>query len=849
MPSTLSKVRELSENLKPKHVISKLSQSVGGIIGASSTSQLPRNRQQSADCRRQLFSSKVPRSHSKDPLFPLMLMCKESEGSKTDSHTRFVRIVTNSPQPMAVLVYDWTLRDMERFCTEPQNFTILSVDPTFNLGSFHVTVTTYRHPMLKTRQGSNPVMLGALFIHQCKTFSTYNFFFSQLVGLCPGLKNIRCFGTDGEKALVNALHTQFQSAIHLRCFLHFRGNLEDKLANLGISKANAQEFIRDVLGNPALLENGLVDAEATELDKEFADLQEVWDEREVSLSTSGTTCPSFHQWFKRNCLEDVRHCMLKDKREEAGLGSPPDPFYTNDVESKNRVLKLQAEYKPQELPTFVETMKGLLQEQKQEIEKAMIGVGEYKLLPSYSDLEVPHSQWFKKNEKQRHRLLDRFMNAAVRGGQNADLATAEVSEEQSSEGLLCQAQDAPCTSNPLKCTGLPEGIQSSMWDKVQRYLEDESSYTKAPGVLDYSCVLVKSSSSTRPHFVERTGVGRYKCDKDCLMFKSTNGLCSHSLLLATLSGEMDTFVQSHSKTKNPINYTELARHGLPVGGKKPGSKRKASAKKTTAKIRKALADTDVRTKRGQSSLSNSSTCDTSAASPQTPSVYSVGISAPYANIAGAAVSSPTLSVQHPPPVLDASQLPVHLPNLQMQSNQMKTPSIPVQIEISAPSVDPRLHTMQPQVPVNTQTPMQPQVPINTYTPSMYLEVPMSSQTPMQPLPPPLLHQSPERSVGQPFRVVLTNSRISRCQGCRGQINHNYDQIVLQHKEHVLFQNPHTGRWQMSRDLRNTYYHARLNCVATKHPDFTPGEIQIGAVKDSLNLAALNLLRAEFGLLV
>ena len=115
MPSTLFKVRELSENLRPKHVVGKLLQSVGGIIGASSTSQLPRNRQQSADCHRQLFSSKVPGSHSKDPLFPLMLMCKESEGSKTDLHTRFFRIVMNSPQPMAVLVYDWTLRDMKRF--------------------------------------------------------------------------------------------------------------------------------------------------------------------------------------------------------------------------------------------------------------------------------------------------------------------------------------------------------------------------------------------------------------------------------------------------------------------------------------------------------------------------------------------------------------------------------------------------------------------------------------------------------------------------------------------------------------------------------------------------------------
>ena len=462
MPSTLSKVRELSENLRPKHVVSKLSQSFGGIVGAWSTSQLPRNRQQSADCRRQLFSTKSLVSHSNDPLFPLMLMCKESEGSKTNSQTRFVRIVTNSPQPMAVLVYDWTLRDMERFCTRPHNFTILSVDPTFNLGSFHVTVTTYRHPMLQSRQGTRLVMLGALFVHQCKTFSTYNFFFSQLVGLCPALKNLRCFGTDGEKALVNALHTQFKSAIHLRCFLHFRGNLEDKLANIGISKTNAQEFLRDVFGNPAVLEDGLVDADVAELDKDFRNLKDVWNEREVALS--GASSPSFHQWFERNCLEEVHKCMLKDKCEQAGLGSPPEPFYTNDVESKNRVLKHQTEYKPQELSAFVQAMKDLLQEQKQEIEKAMIGVGEYRLISTYSDLEISNSKWFKKNEKQRHRLLECFMNAAVKGGENIDVTGNEVSTINQSSN---ESQNAPSTSNPLQCTQLSAGIQSSMWSKLQ----------------------------------------------------------------------------------------------------------------------------------------------------------------------------------------------------------------------------------------------------------------------------------------------------------------------------------------------------------------------------------------------
>ena len=140
------------------------------------------------------------------------------------------------------------------------------------------------------------------------------------------------------------------------------------------------------------------------------------------------------------------------------------------------------------------------------------------------------------------------------------------------------------------------------------------------------------------------------------MFKSTNGLCSHCLLVATLNGEVDTFVKTYSKTKNPINYTQLAQHGLPVGGKKPASKHKASSKKTTAKIQKVLADTDVRTKRGQSSrqLSRPATpspptrlhsgCDAShvcVTSPPPTNAYSVGISAQYASFGSGAVSSPS----------------------------------------------------------------------------------------------------------------------------------------------------------------------------------------------------------------
>jgi len=40
--------------------------------------------------------------------------------------------------------------------------------------------------------------------------------------------------------------------------------------------------------------------------------------------------------------------------------------------------------------------------------------------------------------------------------------------------------------------------------------------------------------------------------------------------------EWSVFPLSHSKSKDPVNYTQLAQHGLLVSGKKPGSKRKAS---------------------------------------------------------------------------------------------------------------------------------------------------------------------------------------------------------------------------------------------------------------------------------
>ena len=189
MPSTLKKLKSVAADLTHKFAV--CGSQTGDLRTASSAGAHPCNRQQVADMRRRRDDYEEQfLSRKKDPLFSVMLMCKESEGGKPQDS--FVRMVTG---PMTVLAYNWSLDDIERFCTRTQ-CTVLSVDPTFNLGDFDVTVTTYRHLLLTNSRGKHPVMMGPIFIHQQKKFESYYFFASSLVGLKSSLCDLRAFGTD-----------------------------------------------------------------------------------------------------------------------------------------------------------------------------------------------------------------------------------------------------------------------------------------------------------------------------------------------------------------------------------------------------------------------------------------------------------------------------------------------------------------------------------------------------------------------------------------------------------------------------------------------------------------------------
>ena len=129
------------------------------------------------------------------------------------SESDFVRSVCfDGDSVMSVVGLQQQFDDIERFCASDQrgSNSVLGIDPTFQLGDFFVTPTTYEHKLLINRKtGKHPVLLGPLLIHQNRKFGIYHYFASQLLKMKPGLKSLRSFGTDGEEALFEAFHWFF----------------------------------------------------------------------------------------------------------------------------------------------------------------------------------------------------------------------------------------------------------------------------------------------------------------------------------------------------------------------------------------------------------------------------------------------------------------------------------------------------------------------------------------------------------------------------------------------------------------------------------------------------------------
>ena len=60
--------------------------------------------------------------------------------------------------------------------------------------------------------------------------------------------------------------------------------------------------------------------------------------------------------------------MVRNARRNAGLGDPPVPYYTNDSESCNAMIKRAVQFKENEISGFERDISVLLRQQRNDVE-------------------------------------------------------------------------------------------------------------------------------------------------------------------------------------------------------------------------------------------------------------------------------------------------------------------------------------------------------------------------------------------------------------------------------------------------------------------------------------------------
>ena len=92
--------------------------------------------------------------------------------------------------------------------------------------------------------------------------------------------------------------------------------------------------------------------------------------------------PSFYDWLIRNEAEVMKKSMIASVRQEAGLGNPPAQYTTNKNESINRITQQYCRTDGS-YATWIQLsnrLYDLIIDRHKEIEKAIYGMGEYKLI-------------------------------------------------------------------------------------------------------------------------------------------------------------------------------------------------------------------------------------------------------------------------------------------------------------------------------------------------------------------------------------------------------------------------------------------------------------------------------------
>ena len=801
METTKERLKSITQNTKPSASIFIDLEEAGGISNVNSSGEIARNVRQAKHYRTSGNSSNTASGVTNDPLLEAICSCK----SEVRGGNMFVREVIAAPEFCILLASDQQLKDVERFCCNPESFSVLGVDPTFNFGDYNVTVSTYRHLLLNTDKGINPVRMGPVLIHQRKTLSSYVNLPFSMIKHNPRLSGVLVTGSDGEKALKDALNIGFSSAVHLLCDIHMEDNVRAKLLKFNMPSDVIDQYMTDIFGRRLKSQQlkGLVDcSSASELMQTYQNLKASW----ITRHKCGK---EFASYFEKNKLDLIKETMSQNIRSMAGLGFPPEVYNQNANECMNSVLKRDTprDKKRMTICEFTSHCRSLERRQRTQEELAMIGRGELQVLDEYSDLCCQDVTFFRKSEIQKKAAYSRFFNADVRPSALSSLLDVE-SHDENEISLSVLPEDS-------KILSVPYPIVKKIFRDGAQLLSRNDSIVSVPGSSDAIFYVTNTSDQSKPFCVKRVSAGNttggnlFQCDKHCLRYSGVH-LCSHIIAVAERNKELQEFLNAFNTSAMAPNLTSLANMDMPKGRGKKANKATQKRKGPANAPKKPILETYVSSTNSTAGYHECQTTETfvSPAASQQPPLQS---------------SCPVTS--------SVRSITTHHSNNHVATNVSCMNST---VGSNMFSQQTQLHQFQTQQVIAGNLAATQQYVLQnpgSATPSLHhitshLQSNNPPATAIQNIPKP----SPPPGIFVLYLLNFCDPRVSRCYGCGypikvdGLNNPPPSDLVIVTK--LCRQYRKEGQARVSNEFCNVYFHANIQCVNKKIPHFLPSFLQI-----------------------
>lgn len=162
-----------------------------------------------------------------------------------DPSSKYIHAIRAAPN--TVIAAECQVNDMVHFSTGSK-FGIVTADPTFTLGDFDATLIIYRHHLLETKQSKKtPVFWAQYSFTIRKPLPLTYCLCHDLLGCLSAAGRCQSIWQTERMPWPMRWH-EFGFAQHLTCFIYYRRNVKDKLADCNFPSELAHKILDDNFG-------------------------------------------------------------------------------------------------------------------------------------------------------------------------------------------------------------------------------------------------------------------------------------------------------------------------------------------------------------------------------------------------------------------------------------------------------------------------------------------------------------------------------------------------------------------------------------------------------------------------